>query len=259
MNSGFELRLMCMLLLAVGRMAFAGLNFSAMGDLPPGEQYRQLSQVLLISGGASPVLIDPLISLTTRIETDASIGFNPDDYKTPLSRIVDQQSMLIGAAHLLRFAHASNVQIRQKLAEINASNPVLVSMIDMNAIMEDVIIIRNAIADSISYSSLARDEEFIAELEEYRTRTIYLRNMMEYELFNEELERLTDQAIDSVGGKLDAYQRMFDQEVDSKQFDRHFDAAEYIYMQTEKFDERAGQLTEEIIKQTVLLESQVDP
>ncbi len=39
---------------------------------------------------------------------------------------------------------------------------------------------------------------------------------MEYELFDEELERLTEEAIASVGGKLDAYQRMFDEEVGFK-------------------------------------------
>jgi len=78
---------------------------------------------------------------------------------------------------------------------------------------------------------------------------------MEYELFDEELERLTTAAILSVGGKLDAYQRMFDEEVDSKEFDRQFDAAEYIYNRTGKFDEKAGLLTEEIMKNVILSQS----
>ena len=55
----------------------------------------------------------------------------------------------------------------------------------------------------------------MAHLDNYRIQTIRIRNVMEYELFNEELARLTEEAIDSVGGKLDAYQRMFDEEVDS--------------------------------------------
>ncbi len=66
--------------------------------------------------------------------------------------------MLSGAAFLLRFAQESNDEIQASLAAINADNPVLISMVDMNAITEDAIIIRNAIADAISYSSLADDE-----------------------------------------------------------------------------------------------------
>ena len=82
---------------------------------------------------------------------------------------------------------------------------------------------------------------------------------MEYELFDKELTRLTDEAILSVGGKLDAYQRMFDEEVDSKEFDRQFDAADYIFNRTEKFDEKAGKLTEDIMKNVILSQSQPDP
>ena len=70
---------------------------------------------------------------------------------------------------------------------------------------------------------------------------------------------MTDEAILSVGGKLDAYQRMFDEEVDSKEFDRQFDAADYIFNRTEKFDEKAGKLTEDIMKNVVLSQSQPDP
>jgi hypothetical protein len=78
---------------------------------------------------------------------------------------------------------------------------------------------------------------------------------MEFELFDEELERLTDEAILSVGGKLDAYQRMFDEEVNSKDLDRQFDAAKYIFNRTEKFDEKAGILTEEIMKNVIISQS----
>jgi hypothetical protein len=54
---------------------------------------------------------------------------------------------------------------------------------------------------------------------------------------------------------LDAYQRMFDEEVDSKGLDRQFDAAQYIFNRTEKFDEKAGLLTEEIMKNVILTQS----
>ena len=73
------------------------------------------------------------------------------------------------------------------------------------------------------------------------------------------VERLTAEAILSVGGKLDAYQRMFDEEVNSKEFDRQFDAANYIFNRSEKFDQKAGKLTEQIMKSVILSQSQPDP
>jgi hypothetical protein len=230
-----------------------------LSDLPPGEQYRQFSLVLLISGGANPELLNLLAPQNTREQGRVVSGLNPDDYKTPLIRIVDQESMLSGAAILLQFAHDSHADIMARLADINANNPVLVSMVDMNVITEDAIIIRNAIADSIDYSGLVKDEDTAGHLQSYRTQTIRIRNIMEFKLYDEELERLTEEAILSVGGKLDAYQRMFDEEVDSKEFDRQFDAAEYIYNRTEKFDEKAGKLTEEIMKSVILSQSRPVP
>lgn len=233
----------------------ASSSIEDLSDLPPGEQYRQLSLVLLISGGADPALMEALVPEDSSDEGRAPSRLSPDDYKTPLIRIVDQESMLTGAAFLLRFALESNDEIQASLAAINADNPVLISMVDMNDITEDAIIIRNAIADAISYSNLANDEQLAMHLENYRTQTIRIRNIMEYELFDEELERLTDEAILSVGGKLDAYQRMFDEEIGSKDLDRQFDAAKYIFNRTEKFDEKAGLLTEEIMKNVILSQS----
>lgn len=234
---------------------WAATNIEDINDLPPGEQYRQLSLILLISGGADPALMEALTPKDVDGGGRASTKLSPDDYKTPLIRIVDQESMLSGAAFLLRFAQETNTDIQASLADINAKNPVLISMVDMNAITEDAIIIRNAIADAISYSSLADDEQLALHLQNYRTQTIRIRNIMEFELFDEELERLTDEAILSVGGKLDAYQRMFDEEVGSKELDRQFDAAKYIFNRSEKFDEKAGILTEEIMKNVILSQS----
>jgi len=233
----------------------ANSSLEDISDLPPAEQYRQLSLILLISGGADPALMEAIAPRDVVDQGRAATNLSPDDYKTPLIRIVDQESMLSGAAFLLRFAQESNADIQASLADINANNPVLISMVDINSISEDAIIIRNAIADAISYSSLADDEQIALHLENYRTQTIRLRNIMEFELFDEELERLTDEAILSVGGKLDAYQRMFDEEVDSKALDRQFDAAKYIFNRTEKFDEKAGLLTEEIMKNVILSQS----
>ena len=142
-----------------------------------------------------------------------------------------------------------------RLTAINEDNPILISMVDLDDITEDAIIIRNAIADAIGYSSLVNDATVAAQLEIYRSKTIRIRNVMEYEQFDQELDRLTQQAILSVGGKLDAYQRMFDEEVDSKEFDRQFDAADYIFNRTDKFNEKAGKLTEDIMKNVILQQS----
>lgn len=234
----------------------ASTGDEAFGKLPPGEQYRQLSLVLLISGGADRVLTESLLLLTRGQVTSV---INPTDYKTPLARIVDQQSMLAGAAYLLRFARDSREEIRLKLATINRNNPVLISLLNRQALAEDAIIIRNAIADSIAYANLPEKAAITAQVLVYRSGTIHLRNMMEYELFSDDLQHLTDEAIFALSGKLDAYQRMFDAEVNTKEFDRKFDAAEYIYNRTSKFDEQAGKLTEEIMKNVILAQSQVDP
>jgi len=223
-----------------------------LNKLPPGEQYRQLSLIVLISGGADAELMD---ALAPPDQGGATSRLSPDDYKTPLIRIVDQESMLSGAAFLLRYAQESSQEIQETLASINAGNPVLISMVDMNSITEDAIIIRNAIADAISYSSMMENEQVAIHLQNYNTQTIRLRNIMEFELFDEELDQLTEEAILSVGGKLDAYQRMFDEEVGSKELDRQFDAAKYIFNRTEKFDEKAGLLTEEIMKNVILSQS----
>ena len=243
----------CVLAVATSVHAAAGLD--NLDDLPPGEQYRQLSLIVLIARGADPALMDAIAPRDSEAGGRAVTSLGPDDYKTPLFRIVDQESMLAGAAFLLRYAQDSETEIHARLAAINEANPVLISMVDMNAITEDAIIIRNAIADAISYSDRADDPVVAVHLENYRTQTIHIRNVMEYEQFDEELARLTEEAIASVGGKLDAYQRMFDEEVGSKELDRQFDAAKYIFNRTEKFDEKAGKLTEEIMKNVILSQS----
>jgi len=260
MNARTILLIPTLILIAAISNIATGSNIEDIRNLPPGEQYRQLSLILLISGGADSVLLESLPPANSNGQDSNGQGsvasnFSPDDYKTPLIRIVDQETMLSGAAFLLRFAQDSQADIETGLATINSNNPVLISMVDMNAITEDAIIIRNAIADAISYSSLVNDEAIALHLQAYRTQTMRIRNIMEYELFDEELERLTEEAILSVGGKLDAYKRMFDEEVDSKELDRQFDAAQYIFNRTEKFDEKAGKLTEDIMKNVVLTQS----
>ncbi len=240
------------LALCLAMTAHANLSFDALDGLPPGEQYRQLSLMLLTAGGAEPSLVDAMLSTVDSGVEPAHV--NPDDYRTPLTRIVDQDSMLGGAAHMFRFTRDYAAEIRARLDAIEADNPVLISMVQLNDITEDAIVIRQAIADSIEYSVLSARPDVPPLLQAYRTGTVRLRNVLEYELFSDELDRLTDEAIRSVGGKLDAYQRMFDDEMGLESFDRHIDAAEYIY--NRDFNQQAGDMTEDIIKNIVLLESQ---
>jgi len=253
------IQVLSVILLLASINAGAAINFDAIDSLPPGEQYRQLSLVLMIYGGADTNLINAMLPQSPDGESSNQNSFDPDAYKTPLTRIVDQESMLTGAAVLLEFARDSDQQIKTRLSEITASNPVLISMVDLNAITEDAIIIRNAIADSVSYSGLADSPALKQELEDYRVRTIRLRNMMEYEEYSAELDRLTQEAILSVGGKLDAYQRMFDEEVNKTGFSRQIESAEFLYNSDSEFDEKAGKMTEEIMKNVIYAESQVDP
>jgi hypothetical protein len=235
----------------------AAINFEAIDTLPPGEQYRQLSLVLMIHGGAEQQLIEAMASPSP--DASANESFDPDAYKTPLTRIVDQESMLNGAAVLLRFAQDSEEQILSKLAQINAESPVLISMVDLNAITEDAIIIRNAIADSISYSGLADTALLEQQLGNYRIRTIKLRNIMEFADYSKELSYLTSEAILSVGGKLDAYQRMFEEEVTTTGFDRQIESAEFIYNRDKDFDKKAAKKTQEIMDFMILSKSKPTP
>ena len=239
--------------------AMASINFNAIDSLPAGEQYRQLSLVLMIYGGAKPQLIEAMHVQSSAATSGSTPEFDPDAYKTPLARIVDQESMLNGAAALLDFAQDSASSIEDKLQEISSQNPILISMVDLQAISEDAIIIRNAIADSISYANIAGTDVLKAQLQDYRMRTVRLRNMMEFADFNKELDNMTNEAILSVGGKLDAYQRMFDEELETTGFDKQIESAEFIYNRDADFDKNAAKKTQAIMDFMILSKSQPVP
>lgn len=240
-------------LLALAVQARAGLNFEALQDQPPEQQYRQLSLVLLVSGGADPALVDALLQAEAPVPADAE-PVDPDQLRTPLVRIVDQDTMLTGSALLFRFGRDHQQQLRARLGELESANPEPIRALDMDATTEDAILIREAIADSIDYANLGSRKDIAPLLQAYRVRTTRLRNALEYQQFSTDLDRLTAEAIQSVGGKLDAYQRMFEDEVDEGTFDRHIDSAEDLY--THHFDRHAGELAQDIIDEMVLLESQ---
>jgi hypothetical protein len=248
--------LVCLfVLLATGSVAFANLDFEAIESLTPGEKYRKLSLLLLVAGGVQP-------ELTAFVEAAGADTELPnlelDDYQKPLARIVDQDSMLLGAAQMFHFARQHEQQIKEMLAEIALANPILISMVDVNELAEEAIIIRTAIADSIEYSELEKDDRTGSELTAFRVQTIRLRNMMEFNIFRKDLAAITDEAIVDLGGRLDAYQRMFDEDIEGDMVGQRIAAAETMNDQADaRYDERARARTNELLMMLILMESQV--
>ena len=249
------------LLPAVIAPAYANYEYEAMAELPPGERYRQLSLLLLVSGGIEPELLEMLQPLVEKTETAGESGefvLKLEDYGTPLARIVDQETMLAGAARMFNYARENSALIQAQLTEIATANPILVSMVDVNELAEDAIIIRTAIADSIEYTDLGDDPAGSERLQNFRNQTVYLRNMMEYNIFQEELAQITNEAIVDLGGRLDAYERMFKDEVDAELIQRRIQSAEMMNSQTgSNFDNQAMMRTNELLMMLILMESQV--
>ncbi len=251
----FATALVMWLMLSAGTPLMAKVDLDAIKELPAGEKYRQLSLLMLVAGGTQP-------DLTAFVEAAGQNTELPnlelDDYQKPLARIVDQDSMLLGAAQMFRFARQHEQEIKLMLADLAEANPILISMVDVNALAEEAIIIRNAIGDSIEYSDLEKSDDTLAELRAFRIQTIRLRNMMEYNIFRRDLAAITDEAIVDLGGRLDAYQRMFDESIDDELLKSRIAAAERMNAQTdERYEERARARTNELLMMLILMESQV--
>ncbi len=243
---------------ATGRAAF---EFSELEELTPGDQYRQLSLLMLVSGGVDPELTAMLQPIAERnpgiLETDRG-DLELDEFATPLARIVDQDTLLANAAQMFRFARANQAEIQERMTDIARENPILISMVDINVIAADAIIIRTAIADSIEYAGVGDDPRAAELLQAFREQTIYLRNMMEYNVFQEELAEITNQAILDLGGRLDAYQRMFDDDVDPDMVKRRVESAEIMNQQTgNRYEDQAMMRNTELLMMLILMESQV--
>jgi hypothetical protein len=248
------------LLIVLPSVAVAALSFETIEDKPPGEQYRQLSLLMLITGGTDPAMLEilqPVIDLQASGEAPA-LDLEIDDLVTPLTRIIDPEILLGGAAGLFRFAHENGEAIQARLTEIADLNPILVSMVDVNALAADAIVIRNAIADTIEYTEAIDADQAAARLAAFRRQTVYLRNMMEYNQFQEELNEITNRAIVDLGGRLDAYQRMFDEEVDEELIRRRIESAQIMNAQAEeRFRGEAMMRNAELMMMLILMESQV--
>ena len=255
------------LLLATLLLAFTGVlraevNFESLAQLPPGEQYRQLSLLSLVASGAEPALLALLAPYERQPGESGGMELGLDDYVQPLARIVDQEILLAGAAQMFRFARANGPEIQARMTGIAREHPILISMVDVNGIAADAIIIRNAVADSLEYGLKSGEpvapEQDLQRVQAFREQTVHLRNMMEYNEFEEELAQLTEEAIIDLGGRLDAYQRMFDDEVDPELISRRVESAEIMNRQVgNRFQEQAMQHNAELLMMLILMESQV--
>ncbi len=214
------------------------------------QRYRQLSLTLLVSAG----LDDALMQRLEQAFPEAGQSLSPEEVTTPLARIVDQQALLEGATQLFLQVREDQSGLRNQLDQLETDEGLELTPEYLSALSEDTIIVRNALADAMSYASLGDDAELLVQA--YRAHTLMIRNMLEFNEFQVELDRLTGEAIASVGGKLDAYQRMFDDELNTGNFDRRIRSAELIYLPEGQFDPRAGVVTEEMMRNMILLESQ---
>ena len=240
---------------------FAAFDFDTIDGLTPGDQYRQLSLLMLVSGGVDPALpelLKPIMDRHPEISQSSRSNLALDDFVTPLVRIVDQETLLANAAQMFRFARQNSAEIQSRMTGIAQSNPILISMVDVNAIAADAIIIRNAIADSLEYSHIVDHPDAAELLEGFRGQTVYLRNMMEYNIFQEELAEITNQAILDLGGRLDAYQRMFNEDIDPDLVKRRVESANIMNQQAgRRYEDQAMMRNTELLMMLILMESQV--
>ena len=81
---------------------------------------------------------------------------------------------------------------------------------------------------------------------------------MEFNEFQDELNAITDEAIVDLGGRLDAYQRMFSENIDADLVRRRVESAQIMNQQTGKrFDDQAMANNAELLMMLILMESQV--
>jgi hypothetical protein len=249
------------LMLALPAVVTASFQLEDIEKLAPGEQYRQLSLLMLVSGGVDPALVDmlqPMVNDHPEIMEAGRSNMALEDFSTPLARIVDQDVLLANAAQMFRYARENSREIQARMTQITQANPILISMVDVNAIAADAIIIRTAIADSIEYSKSIDAPDSAERLQAFRDQTVYLRNMMEYNEFQEDLANITNQAIIDLGGRLDAYQRMFEDDVDPDLVRRRVESAEIMNRQTgDRYEEQANMRNTELLMMLILMESQV--
>jgi len=207
-----------------------GMDLGDLNALSAGEKYRQLNLILMISEGVEAGFLQHL-GLADPSESNLP-QVRVDDFQTPLNRIADQKALVSNAAKLFRFALANEPEMVATLAELAAENPQEIAQVDLVLLAEDAIIIRTALSGSFDYLLDPGDPVEQGYLESYQQRTVYLRNVMEYWTFEQELAAITDEAMQETGGKMEAYQRFLEDQPELDSFKQHLQAVEHIYWQS---------------------------
>lgn len=194
--------------------------------------YRQLSLLLLVSEGIQPDFLDHLLHQAEQVHSLADLPpFQVDDFQAPLNRIIDQPAVIASAARLFAYTRDHEARIRAEMTRLVTDHPDLISALDPDSITEEAIIIRSSLAGSMEFSGVADSNGHAADLQAYQDQTIYLRNMMEYRAFRADLAAVTDSALRDTVGRLDAYQRMLDDNTTLDGFSRRMAAIELMYLQ----------------------------
>lgn len=253
------LALLVLLVVSLSSVQAAG-TISGLDKLPPAEQYRQLNLALMVAEGIEPAFLDFLLAQPGGDEPgsapdDAFPLIDVDAFQTPLNRIVDQSAMVRRAAVVFRYEQLHHAAILDAIESLVAAEPAAAASIDLVSLAEDAIIVRTALSGSMEYLPGSTVAPVNGYLKKYQGSTLYLRNVMEFWDFNQELAELTEQAMDDAGGRMAAYQRMVEDEPESDTFTHHLQAVEQIYWQSRKGKGKAPKIPgNEFIEQ----EAQVD-
>jgi hypothetical protein len=238
--------------------AWSGMNLAALDDLSAADKYRQLNLILMVSEGVDAAFVAQLLPQPT---AEAGDQLEPlpqlkvEDFQTPLNRIVDQRAMITQAARLFRFTLDNKANIMHAMEELAAAEPGQIAQVDLIQLAEDAIIIRSALSGSIEYLATEGNPAWAGYLQTYQNRTLYLRNVMEYWKFDQELASITNDAMEDTGGRMEAYQRMLEAEPNLLGFKQHLQAIEAIYKNTQPRKIKPRELES---KELIDEESQVD-
>ena len=201
------------------------------------DRYRELSLSLMVSEGAGREWAERLApeAFAADLQAGADESLAPPvpvaALETPLHRIAEQREAIADAARIFRFAAEREADIEAELARIAADDPAGVAALDPATLAEDALLIRSALASSIEFLGRQGQPSWLDGLDPYRERTVYLRNMLEYWSFDQELAAITADALRDTGARMEAYQRLLEVDPRYDAFTQHLRAVEFIYRQ----------------------------
>lgn len=242
-KQSFRLMMAAFLLQLLACNAWSEMSSGGLAELTAAEQYRQYNLVLMVAEGMDPAFLQELQSagqapgqLSSQSQAQAEPNrfpqINVDDFQTPLNRIVDQDSLIANAIAVIAFAQDNRQSILAAADGIAKAQPEVVAGVNLVELAEDAIIVRTALSSALEYQGGSSSSANTAYLQAYQARTIYLRNVMEYWSFSEELDAITDDAMDATGGRMEAYQRLLKEEPAMDSFKQHLQAMETVYWLT---------------------------